>query len=385
MKKVVSLVLAAAMSAAILTGCGGSASSTATSADGKAEFIIGSMGPLTGPAASYGLAVKQGAEVAINEINAAGGVTVGETAYNFKLAFEDDEATEDKAIQAYNTVMDQGANVILGAVTSGSCLAIGDLTAKDNILQLTPSGSAPDCIKNANGFRICFSDPEQGAAMADYAYNTLGYRSLAVIYNNSDDYSSGLAAVFEEEYKALGGTVTASESFTKGDVDFNTQLSKIKSTSPEALYIPAYYQDISYIATQARDMGMDIELIGSDGWDGILATIPDPADVEGVVFSAPFCASVDDPDVVSFVEAYKAAYEGAVPDQFAADAYDGVYAIKAALETAGSTDNQALIDAMTQITVKGLTGSSITFDASGAPTKDVRYVKITNGQYGYAE
>ena len=385
MKKVLSLMMAAVMTAAMLAGCGGAASGAPVSENGKAQFIIGSMGPLTGPAASYGISVKQGAEVAINEINAAGGVKVGETEYELKLVFEDDEAAEDKAIQAYNTVMDQGANVILGAVTSGSCLAVVDLTAKDNILQITPSGSAPGCIKNPNNFRICFSDPEQGLAMADYAYNTLGYTSLAVIYNNASDYSSGLAAAFEEEYKALGGQVVVSESFTDGDVDFNTQLTKIKSAAPQALYIPAYYQEISYIATQARDMGMDLPLIGSDGWDGVLATITDPADVEGAIFSAPFCAAVEDPAVVQFVEAYKELSGGAIPDQFAADAYDGVYTIKAAMEQAGSIESQALIDAMSQITVAGLTGSSITFDENGAPAKDVRYVKVTGGQYGYAE
>lgn len=395
MKKAVSLVLSAAMAAALLTGCGGSSSSTpagsapasqgaGSAAGSTAEFVIGGMGPLTGAAASYGISVKQGAEVAVNEINAAGGVTVGGTTYTFKLVFEDDEATEDKAIQAYNTVMDQGANVILGAVTSGACMAIVDQTAKDGILQITPSGSAEGCIKNPNNFRICFSDPEQGTAMADYAYDTLGYKTVAVIYNNADDYSTGLRTAFEEEFAAKGGQVVASESFNTGDVDFNTQLTKIKAANPEVIYVPAYYQDISYIATQAKDMGMSVPFVGSDGWDGVLATVTDASAVEGAIFSAPFCAAVDDPDVVKFVDAYKTAYN-ATPDQFAADSYDGVYAFKAALEKAGSTDSQALIDAMTQISVAGLTGNPITFDASGAPTKDVRYVQIKDGAYGYAE
>lgn len=170
---------------------------TTTSGE-TAEFLIGGTGPLTGPNASYGTSVKQGAEIAIQEINNAGGVTVGDTTYTLALAFEDDEATEDKAIQAYNTLMDQGIQVLMGGTTSGATIAITDLTAEDGILQITPSGSAPECIQYDNAFRICFSDPEQGTAMADYAVDVLGYTKVAVIYDNASDYSAGIAEAFEE-------------------------------------------------------------------------------------------------------------------------------------------------------------------------------------------
>ena len=302
---------------------------TTTSGE-TAEFLIGGTGPLTGPNASYGTSVKQGAEIAIQEINNAGGVTVGDTTYTLALAFEDDEATEDKAIQAYNTLMDQGIQVLMGGTTSGATIAITDLTAEDGILQITPSGSAPECIQYDNAFRICFSDPEQGTAMADYAVDVLGYTKVAVIYDNASDYSAGIAEAFEEEIAAKGGEVVASESFTTGDTDFNTQLTKIKGTDAEVIFIPAYYQDVTYITKQASDMGMELPFIGSDGWDGVLATVSDPATVEGAIFASPFCAAVDDPNVVAFVEAYEAAYS-ATPDQFAADAYDAIYTIKAAM------------------------------------------------------
>ena len=392
--KAVSLLLAASLVVASLTACSGG--STETTADttaagdssasaGTETFLIGGIGPLTGSAASYGISVEQGAQIAIDEINAAGGVQVGDTTYMLDMVFEDDEATEDKAIQAYNTVMDQGAQVIMGAVTSGACIAITPLTYEDGILQITPSGSAEACIANDNAFRICFSDPEQGRAMADYAIDTLGYTKIAVLYNNSDEYSTGLQTAFEEEVAAKGGKIVASESFGADDVDFNTQLSSIRATDAEVIYVPAYYQAATYITNQAKEMGMEIPFIGSDGWDGVLGTVTDATTVEGAIFSSPFCASVDDEKVQNFVSAYGEAYDGAVPDQFAADAYDTIYSIKAAMEQAGSIESEDLIAAMTEITVNGLTGDAITFDASGAAEKDVRFVEIVDGAYQYRE
>lgn len=384
--KIMSGLLAGVMMAAALTGCGSNAATSGdtSGANGdKAVFKIGGIGPLTGPAAAYGISVKQGAQIAIDEINKAGGVKVGDKTYTFEMIFEDDEATEDKAIQAYNTEMDQNINAVMGAVTSGSSIAIADLTKQDGILQITPSGSAEGCIKNDNAFRICFSDPEQGIAMADYMVDKLGKKKVAVIYNNSDEYSTGLRQAFEEEVAKKGGTVVASEAFATGDMDFNSQLTKIKGTDAEIIYVPAYYQDATYITKQAADMGMKLPFLGSDGWDGVLGTVTDPKTVEGAIFSAPFCASVDDPKVKAFVDSYKAAYK-AVPDQFAADGYDCVYTYKAAMEKAGSIESADMIAAMPQITVNGLTGNAITFAASGAAKKEVRYVKITNGAYAYA-
>lgn len=346
------------------------------------EFLIGSMGPLTGAAASYGTSVKQGAEIAIAEINAAGGVTVGDTNYTLKMLFEDDEATEDKAIQAYNKLMDDGIQVLMGAVTSGSTIAITDLTYEDGILQITPSGSATACIQNDNAFRICFSDPDQGVAMADYAIDELGYTKIAVIYNNADDYSAGIDEAFKDRVEEKGGEIVANESFTTGDADFRTQLTKIQGTDAEVIFVPAYYQDATYITKQASDMGMELPFIGSDGWDGVLSTVSDPAVVEGAIFASPFCAAVDDPKVVAFVEAYEAAYS-ATPDQFAADAYDAIYTIKAAMEQAGSIEREDLIAAMTEISVDGLTGEGITFSEDGVPNKGIKYVEIKNGQYQY--
>ena len=383
MTKVLSLALAASFVIASLTACGGSepaGSSSTAATDGENVFMIGGIGPLTGAAASYGISVKQGAEVAIAEINEAGGVTVGDTTYTLALTFADDEATEDKAIQAYNAVMDEGADAILGAVTSGACVAITDLTFADGILQITPSGSAMDCTKNDNAFRVCFTDPAQGKEMAALVANTLGYKKIAVIYDSASDYSMGIKEAFEAELASLGGEIVASEAFVSGDVDFNTQLTTIKGTDAEAIFVPAYYQDATYITKQAADMGMALPFLGSDGWDGVLATVTDAATVEGAIFLSPFFAADPSDNVTAFVAAYEAAYS-ATPDQFAADAYDAVYAMKAAMEQSGSVESADLIAAMTEITVDGLTGEGITWTAEGEPNKGCKFIQIIDGAY----
>lgn len=355
----------------------------AVSAD-EETFLIGGIGPLTGAAASYGTSVKQGAEIAIGEINEAGGVQVGDTTYKFELAFEDDEATEDKGIQAYNTLMDKGINALLGSVTSGSCIAVVEQSQLDGILQLTPSGSAEACIAPDNAFRICFSDPEQGVAMADYAVETLGYTKIAVLYNVADEYSTGIQEAFEAEVAAKGGEIVASEAFQTGDVEFSTQLTTIKGTDAQAIYVPAYYQDATYITKQAKEAGIELPFLGSDGWDGVLKTATDLSTVEGCIFTSPFCAAVEDEKVVNFVKAYEEAYDE-TPDQFAADAYDGVYTFKAAMEQAGSVEWADLIAAMPEISVSGLTGDPMTFDAGGAAVKEVKFVTVKDGAYAYVE
>lgn len=396
MKKAVSLMLIAAMTVG-LTACGSSADDSAAADSSKQEnetatdaagtstdgdvFVIGGLGPLTGAAASYGISVKQGAEVAIDEINAAGGVQVGDKTYTLALNFADDEASEDKVITAYNSLMDSGINALLGCVTSGACLAVIDQTQADGILQITPSGSAAGCTEYDNAFRLCFTDPLQGVTLADYVTDTLGLTKVAIIYNNADEYSTGITDAFVEEAGAKGAEIVAKESFVTDDVDFKTQLTSIKSTDAEVIVVPAYYQDATYITQQAKDLGIELPFVGSDGWDGVLGTVTDPSTVEGAVFLSPFLAT--DPAVTDFVSAYETAYS-ATPDQFAADGYDTVYVIKAAMEQAGSIESADLIAAMTEIIVDGVTGT-VTFNADGEPEKGAKFVKIVDGAYTAVE
>ena len=393
MKKLLSMLLIAAMVLS-MTACSSGTDAaddssdaaaaeegdTADTAEGGAEggtFVIGGLGPLTGDAASYGISVMQGGQIAVDEINAAGGVQVGDATYMLELNFADDEASEDTVITAYNSLMDSGINALMGAVTSGACLAVIELSSQDGILQITPSGSALGCTEYDNTFRLCFTDPLQGTTLADYAVDNLGASKIAVIYNNADEYSTGIMEAFVEEAEAKGAEIVANEAFVTGDVDFRTQLTSIKATDAELICVPAYYQDATYITQQAKDLDMDIPFIGSDGWDGVLGTVTDVTTVEGAVFLSPFLAS--DPAVADFVEAYEAAYN-ATPDQFAADGYDTVYVIKAAMEQAGSIESADLIAAMTEIQVDGVTGS-VTFDATGEPNKAAKFVKIVDGEY----
>lgn len=383
MKKFLAGFMAIAMMFS-LSACGSSGSSSSSSSaagsnasTGAETFVIGGLGPLTGEAASYGVSVKQGAEIAIEEINAAGGVQVGDVTYELKMNFIDDEASEDTAITAYNSLMDAGINVLMGNVTSGACLAIIDQTNQDGILQITPSGSALGCTEYDNAFRLCFTDPLQGETMAKYIVEELGLKNVALIYNNSDEYSTGMKDAFVETMESLGGNIVANEAFNKGDVDFTTQLTTIKGTDAEIIFCPIYYGDAAYITQQAKDLGMSLPFVGGDGWDGILEQVTDVTTVEGATFLSPFLAT--DPEVATFVEAYKAKFNS-TPDQFAADGYDTVYVIAAAMKQAGSIENEALIAAMTEIQVDGLTGS-VTFTPEGEPSKGAKFVQIIDGQY----
>ena len=389
LKKFVSFGLVAGMLVASLTGCGTKDTSDntpttapATGSDANSGetkvFKIGGIGPLTGGAASYGVSVQNGAQIAIDEINAAGGVKVGDATYTLEMNFVDDEASPDKALTAYNTVMDWGAQAILGTVTSGACLAITSSTYEDGILQITPSGSALEITEYDNIFRLCFTDPFQGVTIANLA-KELGYTKIAIIYNNSDDYSTGVMEAFTKQAQANGASIVATESFVTDANDFNTQLTKIKATDAEVIFVPAYYNDAAYITAQATALGMDLPFLGSDGWDGVIAQSSDPSALEGAIFLSPFLATDENPAIQTFVNEYKTKFN-ATPDQFAADGYDTVYVFKAAMEQAASVESEAMIAAMTQITVDGLTGS-ITFSADGEPNKGAKYVVIQDGQY----
>lgn len=377
LKKLVGLTLVMSLAVISVAGCakkGGSTENGASGGDSKV-FTIGGSGPLTGSAASYGISVKQGAELAIKEINDAGGVN----GMTFKLNFLDDEAKAQPAISAYNKIMDEGANAILGTVTSDSMLAITELTNEDGILQVTPSASVQDATKYKNAFRVCFTDPLQGVTMADYAVETLGYKNIAVLYNIADNYSKGMAEAFMDEVKAKGGNIVAEESFVTDDVDFNTQLTTIKAAGADALFLPVYYQDAAYVINQAKQQGITLPLLGGDGWDGVLGQLEDPTLANGAIFLSPFAANDTAENVQKFVKSYEAAYN-ATPDQFAADGYDGVYIIKAALEKAGSADSEKMIAAMTEIEVAGVTGN-MTFTPEGEPNKAAKLIEIVNGEY----
>jgi branched-chain amino acid transport system substrate-binding protein len=374
--KVLALCMVAVMAMFAFAGCSSSDSqqgNAGTTDDEQQTFVIGTIGPLTGAAASYGISAKQGSEIAVAEINAAGGVA----GYNFVLYSEDDQHDAEKSVNAYNTLMDKGMNALVGSVTSVPCIAVTEVSSQDGILQITPSASAAQAAQYDNCFRICFTDPQQGQLMAQYIMDQ-GFDSVAVMYDVSDAYSSGIKDAFVTAYEGLGGTILTAESFASGDVDFKTQLTSIKNSGAKALFMPFYYQEVAYVANQATDVGLDVTYFGCDGWDGVIDQLNgDTSLINGASFLTPFIASATDEKTVSFVEAYKAAY-GTEPDQFAADGYDAVYAIAAALEKAGSTDNAALVAAMHEIQIDGLTGT-MTWDENGDATKSAIVALIQDG------
>ena len=373
MKKFVKVVSLACASAMLL--------STTAFADGDA-FKVGGIGPVTGGAAVYGQAVKNATELAVNEINALGGV-------QFEFQFEDDEHDAEKSVNAYNSLKDWGMQLLLGTVTSAPCIAVAAETANDNMFQLTPSGSAVECVQNPNAFRVCFSDPNQGTASAQYIGENKIATKIGVIYDSSDVYSSGIYEKFAAEAANQGLEIVSAEAFTADSkTDFTVQLQKAKDAGAELVFLPIYYTEASLILTQANGMGFAPMFFGCDGLDGLLNVEGfDTSLAEGVMLLTPFAADSDDELTQKFVAAYKEAY-GDTPNQFAADAYDGMYAIKAAIEKSGVTPDMSASDicdamevAMTEISIDGLTGEGMTWTADGEPNKAPKAVKITDGAY----
>ncbi len=403
--------MASAMAASLLAGCGNSADGGASSADGAAAdngaaagtsdttteaggetaaaggtvIKIGGIGPTTGSAAVYGLAVQNAAQLAVDEINAAGGIN----GVMIEFKFEDDECDAEKSVNAYNTLKDWGMQMLMGTVTSGCSIAVAEKTAEDNMFQLTPSGSAVDCVKYDNAFRVCFSDPNQGMASAKYIGENAIASTVAVIYDSSDIYSSGIYEKFAAEAANQPFEIVSAEAFTADSrTDFSVQLQKAKDAGAELVFLPIYYTEASLILSQSSTLGYAPIFFGCDGLDGILNVENfDTSLAEGVMLLTPFAADAEDELTQKFVSAYKEKF-GDTPNQFAADAYDAIYAIKAAGEKAGITPDmdmsamcEAMKAAMPQITLDGLTGVGMTWDASGEPNKEPKAVKITNGAY----
>ena len=375
MKKTIAVMMATMM-AVSMVACGGASGS---SGGDENTLLIGSMGPTSGPNASYGTSVKNGATIAVNEINEKG-LDGEKLDVTLKLQFEDDQADAQIASNAYSKLISDNMDVLLGATTSGACQAVNKLAQKDNLLMVTPSGSAQDITEPENVFRICFTDPLQGIKIADLIADTLQYKDVAVLYDVSSDYGKGIYEAFIEEAKAKGLNVVADQSFSGGDKDFNTQLTTIKSSGADVIFVPGYYQEASFILTQARQLGIDTPFVGSDGWDGVTTQLGENADIaNGAIFLSPFFSADTTENVKNFVDSYKKEY-GSTPDQFAADAYDGVYAIAKAYKLAGSKDSDKLIEAMKSVEVDGVTGK-FSFDADGNPNKDAKYIQIEEGQY----
>ncbi|MCF2676558.1 ABC transporter substrate-binding protein [Pseudoflavonifractor phocaeensis] len=386
MKKFLAFTMAAAMTLS-LAACGnGSGSNTSAGGSSNTAFKLGGTGPLTGDASIYGLAAQRGAQIAVEEINAEGG------AIQFELKYEDDVNDPEKAVNAYNALKEWGMQISLGSVTTQPGIATSSYNFADSIFALTPSASSPDVISGKdNVYQMCFSDPNQGTASAKYiAEQKLGEK-VFIIWKSDDNYSTGIKDKFVAEAETLGLNVVGNATFTADSKnDFTVQLTQAKQAGADLLFLPIYYDAASLILTQANAMGYAPKFFGVDGMDGILTQANfDTSLAEGVMLLTPFNADDEDEATQHFVKAYQEKYNE-TPIQFAADAYDCVYAYKQALETAGCTPdmsaadiNAKLKETFPTITFTGLTGdgAGITWDSTGAVSKSPKGMVIKDGAY----
>ena len=353
---------------------------TDTTSDGEKTVRLGLIGPMTGDNANYGTSTRDGAQIAVDEINEAGGVN----GYTFVLDTQDSQGDPDSAVSAYGKLMDNGMDVSLGCVLSGEAQSVITAAVEDGILIVTPTSSAVACIEgNPNAFRVCFNDAAQGTASADYiADNNLGTK-IAVFYQSDIDYSAGLYETFAAEAAVKGLEIVEEQTFTAGsNTDFSTQINAIRDSGCELVFLPIYAAEAATFLTQAAGKLDGITFFGCDGMDGIQTKVSDTSLIEGLMMLTPFAADAEDAATQSFVEKYVPVH-GTEPDQFAADGYDAVYIVKAAMEQCGKTPadadfNEAMVAAMYEIQVEGLTGT-MTWDENNEPNKPAKAMVFENG------
>lgn len=366
MKKsaVISFLLASVMA---LTSCGKKETN---------EIVIGGIFPLSGGVAVYGVECKNGIDLAIEEINAAGGVN----GKNIVLISEDDEGNPDKTVNAYQKLTSKdGVKLIIGSLTSGCTQAITNRAQAQKVVQIAPAATAP-AITDAGDFifRTCYTDPFQGKVGGKFASEDLGAKTAAILYDTGNDYSVGLTENFEAAFTAAGGTIVSKEAYTTNDKDFNAQLTKIKSANPDVIYLPDYYNVVALISKQLRAQGINVPIIGADGWDGILGNAGD--EVLNGFYSNHYAVDSTSASVQNFVKAFNAKYSKD-PNAFAALGYDSVYLLKDAILKAGSADSVAVKDALSSISGEYVTGN-LSFDAKHNPVKSAVMLEIVKADYG---
>ncbi|MDD6145783.1 MAG: ABC transporter substrate-binding protein [Oscillospiraceae bacterium] len=393
MKKVLAILLVAVLSLCCFAACGNNGGTDTTTAAGdttaanadnngdnyaakNTEYFIGATGPLTGDAAQYGISVQQGAQLAVEEINANGGLN----GKNFKFDIKDDKAAAADAATGYDTLYEAGMQVSLGSVTSGSADSFAGRAVEDNVFFMTPSASAANVIADrSNAFRICFGDPDQGVLAAEEL--SKNYEKIGAIYDTSDPYSAGIFEAFEGKMKELGKDFDTQTFDAENKKDFSTQVEALKDC--DVIFVPIYYTEAGLIAKAASAKGSDAVIFGCDGLDGVAEQI-DGSVKNKVSYITPFDVNSEDAKVSAFVKAYQEKY-GVAPDQFAADGYDAVMVIFEAMKKAGVDDVTISPSALCDILVKTITAEDFSFegvtgkmtwDASGAPTKVPTIVEL---------
>lgn len=371
MVKILSLVMAIAMVCTCMVGCGDKSQSGSNSG----KIVIGSTGPLTGDASSYGISVKQGAQLAIDEINAAGGLNGNE----FSFIMKDDKASPEDAQTAYDQLMDEGMQISIGSVTSGSCVSFAAKSVEDNLFFITPSASSADVIVEDNAFRVCFGDPQQGTIAAQELVNK-GYKNIGCLYDTSDTYSQGIFEAFDAEMKKLNAKFVVKTFDAENNKDFSTQADALKDC--DAVFFPFYYTEAGLAVKALTDKGSKAYVLGADGLDGIAGQVKDSKLSVTVDYITPFDVNSKDEKVAKFVNDYKAKYN-AEPDQFAADGYDAIYALYEAMKDAGVKDSsisasdlcELVKESILKINYSGVTGK-MTWNKDGSCEKSANIVSV---------
>lgn len=384
-KRILAAVLSAVMLAASAFGCAQDGNKQPASGNTEAgdTIKIGGLAPLTGNVSVYGVATNNGIKMAVDEINKAGGVLEKQIEY----IVYDEKGDPIEAVNAYNKlVQDDKIIALIGDVTSKPTIAVAQKAVKDRIPMITATGTTADITKAGdNVFRACFIDPYQGELMAEYAAKKLNAKTAAIIYDNGDDYSTGVADAFEKEAKEAGITITNKEAYQPGSVDFKSQLTKIKAGNPDVLMIPVYYSDVALIAAQAKDIGIKSKLLGADGWDGVLEKI-DKSNLDAVkdcYFCSQYSPENKDEKLQNFLKQYTEKYKSEA-NMFAVLGYDALGMMAAAINKAGSVDSEKIIEALKNLEYKGLTGST-TFDENRNPVRDAVITTIADGKYKFVE
>ena len=395
MKKIVSLVLVLVMLASLFVACGDTsepAQADNAPADNNADAAasgdalkIGFIGPLTGGAAVYGNAAKNGAQIAVDEINAMGGLQI-------EFNAQDDEHDAEKSVNAYNNLMDWGMQILCGSVTTTPCIAVSAESNLDRVFTLTPSASSPDVTADKdNTYQICFNDPNQGSASAQYISEHFADAKVAIIYNNGDAYSTGIYTTFTAKAEELGMNIVSVSTCTDDTNDFSVQVADAMNAEADVVFLPIYYTPASLILNQANSVSYSPVFFGVDGMDGILTLEGfDTSLAEGVMLLTPFAADAQDEATQKFVNTYVEKF-GEIPNQFAADAYDCIYALYQAFTASGMSTSdsaadicEAMIAQFSSMSFSGLTGANMTW-TDGMVDKAPAAVVIKDGAYVAAD
>lgn len=347
-------------------------------------ILLGEVGSLTGSEATFGLSTKNGVQMALDEVNAKGGITVDGKAKKVAVRVYDDQGKPEEAANAVTRLINQDkVAVILGEVASSNSLAMAPKAQAAQVPMVTPSSTNPKVTEVGDYiFRVCFIDPFQGTVMSKFTLDRLKLKKVAILKDNKSDYSLGLSQFYTEHFTKNGGTIVAEEAYSKGDTDFRGQLTKIKSTKPDAIYVPGYYTDVGVIARQAKELGLAVPLLGGDGWESEKLFELGGSAIDGSYFSNHYSTDDPTPRVQEFIKNYEAKY-GAKPDSLGALGYDAAMVAMEAIKRAGTTAGPKLREELAKTKDHPGIAGTISLDDKRNAVKPAVVLQVKDGKSVY--